>query len=853
MRLLLAFVALLASVVPLRADWPTLRGNPQRTGSLESHLSRPFRVVWVRHFVGERLGTAMEPIVGDGKLFVATHQGHVYALDAQTGNPLWRFQGHGPFLHAPAYQNGVVVAGCTDGTLYALDAATGRERWSVFVGRGGFAASPTLADAAVFIGSRSGEFLAVELDSGAVRWRARLDAPIRQSAAFAQGKVFVTAEDMRLRCLEGKTGRTLWTSPPLIGQSVRDYYPVVWQHGDKTWVVVRTSPVLGMGRHLSADRAMLCQQAGVDNRDWRTVDAWIKSPAALGNQKLWDEEQAAIVAYLQRRPLARSFFVFDADTGSEPIQAPVLWIGGCQGEGVPPVALSDGRLLVFYRSAYGNWNLGVAPLVALGFLNPSNKIQPLRHKHGAQPPWNTFWGTADEAQNFVAAGNTVFIVHQGTLSAFDVTTQELFHVAGTRDSWGGFRNLPWARNEWHGPARSGIAIVPPRLYWQTGSRILCIASGSDGPPAPDAPVDGAKVPTTTARQPPNRENVLQELEQRVEEVLAKRWAPLITEPGLAGRQTFFDNSRDVFEALAWAYPHLHPPLQHKVRDWLKQEWVKHPPYADTAWYALHDGARRERHGIPPEELGRNGVSRYHPFGNMYVIRLYAERCDGWEQVQQDWPHIKTAFKDFAKTGWKLNPERGDLYANRYLSSLYTFIEMAKRAGDAEAAMQAQQLLEENTRAWLAWWKGSATGSALKVIPDISAWDEFINRGDSLFLSVRPHNSKIALFQDMTPELAQLLKTEAPEAADKLWRMFETLCPTWHLLGEERQVHFGENRFDPPDFALAAFKTLTWLRDGSAAEMYRRLDLPFCRADLFHVVKLALLVEKESEAQKRPAD
>src|SRR5205807_9377218 len=142
-------------------------------------------------------------------------------------------------------------------------------------------------------------------------------------------------------------------------------------------------------------------------------------------------------------PDAKSFFVLDAMTGKETFTAPVLWIGGCQGVGGPPALTSAGCLLVFYRSAYGNWNQGVAPLVALGSLDlGANEIKPLFHQQGSQPRWNCFWGTADESQSFLAAGETVLIAHQGTLSGFDLRKNELFPIWGERDTYGGFRNPP---------------------------------------------------------------------------------------------------------------------------------------------------------------------------------------------------------------------------------------------------------------------------------------------------------------------------------------------------------------------------------------------------------------------------
>src|ERR1043165_5184061 len=49
------------------ADWPGLRGSPDHAGLVRTNLDRPLRLLWAREFTGERLGTAMEPIVAGGK------------------------------------------------------------------------------------------------------------------------------------------------------------------------------------------------------------------------------------------------------------------------------------------------------------------------------------------------------------------------------------------------------------------------------------------------------------------------------------------------------------------------------------------------------------------------------------------------------------------------------------------------------------------------------------------------------------------------------------------------------------------------------------------------------------------
>jgi hypothetical protein len=602
-----------------------------------------------------------------------------------------------------------------------------------------------------------------------------------------------------------------------------------------------------MGQRIGRDRTLLCRNAGVDDSTWQKLEAWIKSDLARGNPGLWANEQEAIVQYLETNRDARSFFVLDGGTGKEAFTAPVLWIAGCQGVGSQPALTADGRLLVFYRSAYGNWNHGVAPLVALGLLDlEKHRITPLFHQQGPQPCWNCFWGTVDESQNFLVAGSTAFIIHQGTLSMFDLRRGELSPVWGERDTYGGFRNPPWARNEWHGPGRSGLAVAGNRIYWQTGSRILCLVAGKPASAERPQPLAIAKDrPSTSAPKPASLgpPELRRQLIATVQAVLRERWVPLFTDPGLAGRVFSFDHSGELFEALAWAYPHLPAELQAKVKTALRAEWTRHPPFAREGWYALNEGTRREWFRVPAEYCARLGSDRpAQPFANLHAVWLFARRCGEEPLVLEKWPGLKAAFDAFAKSGWRLDAARGDPLANRYLASLTAFSHIAELAGDSALAQQAKARADETSVALIGWWNRAAERGTLKVFSTSSELDPFIGKGDGIFLAVAPHRHKLALFQDLTPEVAALVRGQAPEAVERVWRTFTALCPTWALTGEERQVHFGENFVDSPDFALSGFEALAWLNQASRDDLARHVDLPSCRADLYYVTKLALALD-----------
>src|SRR5947207_2477173 len=245
------------------ADWPMLRGTTQHTGWVREELKPPYRLAWAREIEGERLGTAMEPIIAQGKLLVATHKGNLYALDAESGDALWRFRAQGAFVQSPAAAKGEVVVGSADGNLYGLESATGKLLWQLAADRGGFSAAPIIADGAIYVGTRAGDFLAVSLRNGKVLWRESLAVPIRQTAAFDQSNVYVTAEDLRVRCFRAADGKLAWTSSQLAGQTARDYYPVLLRSGTRRFVVIRTNPLLSMDQRISQDRSLLCRSAGV--------------------------------------------------------------------------------------------------------------------------------------------------------------------------------------------------------------------------------------------------------------------------------------------------------------------------------------------------------------------------------------------------------------------------------------------------------------------------------------------------------------------------------------------------------------------------------------------------------------
>jgi len=106
--------------------WPTLRGDMLRSGSTPAELPTSLKLAWETP-LGSKLGA---PIVAAGRVFVpVTDQYHLAALDAATGQPLWRYSAGSRIDSPPTYWNGTVVFGSADGWVYCLRADDGRLVW----------------------------------------------------------------------------------------------------------------------------------------------------------------------------------------------------------------------------------------------------------------------------------------------------------------------------------------------------------------------------------------------------------------------------------------------------------------------------------------------------------------------------------------------------------------------------------------------------------------------------------------------------------------------------------------------------------------------------------------------------
>jgi outer membrane protein assembly factor BamB len=244
------------------------------------------------------------PTVADGVVYVGSHDGNLYALDERTGDEKWRFQTESTVQSSPTVADGLVVVGSDDGRVYGLH-TDGEEQWRFETGAAVFS-SPAIDDGTVYIGSRDGSVYALEADTGKKHWKFDTGNEVWSSPMVAQETVYVGSNDGKLYALDVDTGKERWSfttgdvissSPFVDGGSVyigsfdHNLYALNALTGDERWRfetgdTVFSSPTVSQGVVYvgSHDKHLYAIDAAAGTELWRFETKGVvgSSPTVFG-------------------------------------------------------------------------------------------------------------------------------------------------------------------------------------------------------------------------------------------------------------------------------------------------------------------------------------------------------------------------------------------------------------------------------------------------------------------------------------------------------------------------------------------------------------------------------------------
>lgn len=222
------------------------------------------KVVW-RVSLGAPARSA--PTVADDRAYVATLDDRLIAFAIKDGAQLWSYQAQTAATTvlgspAPAYAEGVVVAGFGSGDLVALRADSGTVAWAdslasalgrdSLVDLSAIRGMPVIADRRVYAVGLGGLMVAIDLRSGRRLWER--DIASGDTPWLAGNTIYLISTDQDLAALSTENGRIRWVSSlPRYESPKREKGAIFWRGpvlaGDYLLVAGSTEQMLAADPH----------------------------------------------------------------------------------------------------------------------------------------------------------------------------------------------------------------------------------------------------------------------------------------------------------------------------------------------------------------------------------------------------------------------------------------------------------------------------------------------------------------------------------------------------------------------------------------------------------------------------
>lgn len=279
-------------------------------------------------------------------VYAGSHGGRFYALEASSGDPIWRVE-IGAISARPLVDRGRIFVGTDDGQMICLDTWDGSVKWR-YDTKGAVLRQPVAAGDLIVFATDADHIVALERESGKWRWQYDRETPeeftLRGHAGvlLADGKVIAGFADGYLVALTADKGEVVWLRS-LAGKS-EQFVDVDATPAHANGVIYAASSSGGLYAVAASDGAEL----------WRTAIDSVNAIAVDG----------------------RRVFVAAADAGIHALDAAghVLWRQGTYRAGDPGQPVLHGDYLVFNASEDGLFVVDKASGELLQRFNPGSGI-----------------------------------------------------------------------------------------------------------------------------------------------------------------------------------------------------------------------------------------------------------------------------------------------------------------------------------------------------------------------------------------------------------------------------------------------------------------------------------------------
>ncbi len=312
-----------------------------------------------------------------------------------------------------------------------------------------------------------------------------------------------------------------------------------------------------------------------------------------------------------------------------------------------------------------------------------------------------------------------------------------------------------------------------------------------------------------------------ELNRAVDELISHDWAPLLFPPGKhpAEAYRFFVEPAETLEVLATAYPHVAAPLQARVKRCVAERIAPERPFAGCTGlprYQGNTGETRSAYAPPPERLLtiRDDIVRTD-LARLYSFWLWWRVSGEDAGLREAWPRLRDLVKG------EPNALAEDC-RNGHVAGLIAYCRLARHMDDIKPTLQgvitARSAMRERLRYEFAYARGG-------VISQVEV-------GRSIF----------SRWRNLTPEVGRLLAEHAGAIQQHLISVYvDYQRPAWWPAWNVELLWRNEAPFSLPTMANEIYAARALVLGEAGPTLRRYVDIPWCRADLFYIRKLALCI------------
>ncbi|AUX69444.1 pyrrolo-quinoline quinone [Porphyrobacter sp. HT-58-2] len=331
-------------------EWGQAGGSASKSYGHLALAANPQKV-WTARVAGStnRMRLAAPPVVGSGKLYAEGTDGVIVAFDKTTGAQLWtrgdddltKDQAPSTFGGGVSYEAGRVYATNGVGDTKALNAETGEVLWKVKPA-GPLRGSPTIAFGQLFVMTQDNQLISLNASNGDLVWDE--SGSNTQSGVFGvaapaagQGTIVAGYSSGELTAYRYENGRVLW-SDALARTNISTTVGTITD--------IDADPIIDSGRvyALGQGGRMAAYELVTGQRIWELNLAGISTPAIAGEWIFTLTDDARLLAIARSSGRVRWITQLQAWKDEKDKKGPIFWTGPVLAGGNLWVASSRGEL-----------------------------------------------------------------------------------------------------------------------------------------------------------------------------------------------------------------------------------------------------------------------------------------------------------------------------------------------------------------------------------------------------------------------------------------------------------------------------------------------------------------------------